>query len=190
MRASALRSIAVRVMLVAFMAVGVRAFAGSPQGFDLPGHGALTLRVPDGWTAQTQQPPQGLPPSIFLQPQNGIGSGLLVTAIWPIAPATKIPDDDTLRSQVAAAAAKLAPQSVEGTLRLQEFAGSSGRAVYFAATDSAPKPGEFKYLTQGIIRVGDIALAFTVLNNDGEDAVVNAALEALRSAMFRPLRPR
>jgi len=111
---------------------------------------------------------------------------VLITAIWPIAPATKMPDDDTIRSQVVTSAKKIEPQSVEGRLALQELKGKNGRGFYFAATDRAPNPGEYKYLTQGIIRVGDIALSFTVLTNDGEEAVVKAALDTLRTATYQP----
>jgi hypothetical protein len=74
---------------------------------------------------------------------------------------------------------------VEGVLPLQEIKGVDGRGFYFTATDRAPKPGEAKYLTQGIIRVGEISLAFTVLTNDGQEAVVRAALEMLRTAVHR-----
>jgi hypothetical protein len=77
-------------------------------------------------------------------------------------------------------------QSVERVLPIQEIKGVDGRGFYFAATDRAPKPGEYKYLTQGMIRVGEIALAFTILTNDGEESVVQAALKILRTAAHRP----
>ena len=74
---------------------------------------------------------------------------------------------------------------MEGALPIQEFKGTEGRGFYFSATDRAPVPGEYKYLTQGIIRVGEIALAFTVLTNDGQEAVVKAALAVLQTAVHR-----
>ena len=52
-------------------------------------------------------------------------------------------------------------------------------------TNSAPKPGEFKYLTQGIAHVGDINLAFTILTNDGQETVVTDALDMIRRASQR-----
>jgi hypothetical protein len=163
------------------------AAGGAAQVFELPERGTLLVNIPDGWATQMQQPPRQLPPSIFVKPHDETGSGLLLTVVWPIAPATQLPDDDTMRSQVTASAEKLAPQSVEGTLKVLELKGSSGRGYYFVATDRAPKPGEFKYLAQGLVRVGDIALAFTILSNDGQDALVTAALETVRTASFRPL---
>jgi hypothetical protein len=88
----------------------------------------------------------------------------------------------SVHDEVAAAAQGAAPQSVEKVLNVRALAGPGNQGYYFAATDTAPKPGEFKYLTQGIIHVGDINMAFTVLTNDGQDAVVKTALDMLRRA--------
>jgi len=38
-------------------------------------------------------------------------------------------------------------------------------------------------MTQGIVQLGGINLAFTVLTNDGQDAIVKAALDVLRIAV-------
>ena len=63
-----------------------------------------------------------------------------------------------------------------------EFSGRSGPGYCFSATDRAPQPGEYKYLTQGIVRVGELSVTFTILTNDGQEAVVKQALEALKGA--------
>jgi hypothetical protein len=161
------------------------ALAGSSRVFELPDHGALTLAVPDGWMDKVNHPANRLPPTILLRP-GAAGSGeVLITAVWPIPPVTRISDDATIRSEVAAAAKTAASQSVEATLPLQELKGIEGRGFYFSATDRAPGPGEYKHLTQGIVRVGEIALAFTVLSNDGQEAVVKAALDMLQKAVHR-----
>jgi hypothetical protein len=57
---------------------------------------------------------------------------------------------------------------------------------YFAATDRAPKPDEYKFLTQGVVRVGELSVTFTILTNDGQDAVVKQALDALKGATQEP----
>ena len=180
-----MHSIQTRLALVISFFIAATAFAGSPRVFELPDHGALTLAVPDGWTDKVNRPSNRLPPTILLRP-GAAGSGeVLITAGWPIPPVTKLPDEAGIRSEVATVAKKIAPQSVEGTLSLQELKGIEGRGFYFSATDRAPGPGEYKYLTQGIVRVGDISLVFTVLTNDGQEAVVKAALEMLRKAVHR-----
>ncbi len=153
---------------------------------ELPDHGALALLLPDGWAAKVRQPPNRLPPTIMMRPLADATGELIVTAVWPVGSVTKLPDEATLRSDVEALAQKAASQSVERVLTVQEIKGTDGRGFYFAATDRAPKPGEYKYLTQGIIRIGEIALAFTILTNDGQESVVQAALKVLRTAAHRP----
>ena len=148
------------------------ALAGSSRVFDLPDHGALTLTVPDSWMDKVNHPANRLPPTILLRPGAARSGEVLMTAVWPIPPVTKISDEATIRSEVATAAKKAASQSVEGALPLQELKGTEGRGFYFSATDRAPGPGEYKYLTQGIVPVGEIALAFTVLTNDGQEEPV------------------
>jgi len=153
--------------------------------FELPNHAALTLLVPEGWVGEMNQPGSQLPPTITLGPRSGAKFVITITVAWPTASAHKMQDEDMIRSEVAAAAKSVEPQSVQGVLPLQEIKGVDGRGFYFTATDRAPKPSEAKYLTQGIIRVGDISLAFTVLTNDGQEAVVRGALEMLRTAVHR-----
>ena len=88
---------------------------------------------------------------------------------------------------MASAAKDAEPRSVEGSLSLQDFQGSSGHGFYFRATDKAPPPGEWKYLTQGMVRTGPIALTFSILTNDGGEATEKAALEMIRLAVVQPL---
>jgi hypothetical protein len=49
---------------------------------------------------------------------------------------------------------------IRGRHIAQDLKGVTGLGFYFFATDRAPGPGEYKYLTQGIVRVGEISLAF------------------------------
>jgi hypothetical protein len=50
-------------------------------------------------------------------------------------------------------------------------------------TDHAPKPGEYKHMTQGILPVGILMLPFTVYTNDGQQDIVTEALTMLKSAI-------
>jgi len=70
---------------------------------------------------------------------------------------------------------ELAPAA--GALPLQDLRGPHNQAYYIHAPDRAPKPGELKYPTQGIVQLRGINLGFTVLTNGGQYAVVRAALD-------------
>jgi hypothetical protein len=157
--------------------------AAAPQSFVLPGHGILLLNVPEGWKSNPQQPPGGLPPTIGFGEQSGGSFVVLITPVWGSSSISAAPDDAKIKSTVVSAAKSAEPQSVEGFLSLQNLVSASGRGYYFRATDRAPKPGEWKYLTQGMIRTGGIALTFTVLTNDGQAGIEKDALEMIRLAV-------
>ena len=71
----------------------------------------------------------------------------------------------------------------ESFLPLEELSGAKGPGYYFSATDKAPKPEEFAYLTQGMLLVGELAVTFSVLTNDGQEKVRDAALDMLKRAV-------
>jgi hypothetical protein len=50
-------------------------------------------------------------------------------------------------------------------------------------TDKAPNPGEYKYLTQGMLRVSELVVSFSILTNDGQEQVREDALALLKSAV-------
>jgi hypothetical protein len=106
----------------------------------------------------------------------------MITPGWPIAPGMPLPGLDFIRDRVAAAAREAEQQSVEKSIAVKALDGSSNHGYYFHATDRAPKPGEFKYMDQGVVQVGGVNLAFTILTNDGQERTIGAALEMLRSA--------
>ncbi len=46
------------------------------------------------------------------------------------------------------AANKAAPDAVQSTILVRKLAGKHGNGYYFSATDKAPKPDEYEFLTQ------------------------------------------
>lgn len=170
-------------LMALVVACGPGFAAAAPQSFLMPGHGSLLLNVPEGWKSDLKQPPGGLPPTIGFGGQSGGSFVVLVTAVWGSSPGSAAPDDAKMKTTVASAAKSAEPQSLEGTLSVQNLVGGTGRGYYFRATDRAPKRGEWKYLTQGMIRTGSIGLTFTILTNDGQAATEKAALEMIRLAV-------
>jgi hypothetical protein len=71
-------------------------------------------------------------------------------------------------------------------IKVNEFAGTAGPGFYFFATDAAPGPGGYKFMNRGMLKVGDLAVTFTILTNEGQDGIVRAALEMLKSAVHVP----
>jgi hypothetical protein len=159
----------------------------APVTFNLPGHGKLLLLVPKTWNVEVHPRLHQLAPIMELSQKSGAPFHVAFTPMWTPSSDTPYPNDTAVRDQVAASAKQLESQSVEPTLLVKELSGKLNSGYYFTATDRAPKPDEFKYLTEGMIRIGAIDLAFTVVTNDGQDSVVNSALDILRAATHVPL---
>jgi hypothetical protein len=144
----------------------------------LPGGGALVLPAPSGWK-QTMQP--GPIPTTSLTAEGGAFQVLVSPLVRPDG-STAPADPESLRKLVSAGAQDALSQAVEKSLPLRALRGESVQGSYFSATDRAPKPGEFKYLTQGAMSVQGLPVSFTILSNGAPQLAVEPALRMLQSA--------
>jgi len=71
---------------------------------------------------------------------------------------------------------------VEQEIAVPELRGSSFESHYFSVMDRAPKPGEYKYMPQGIVRLGQVLTTFTLFRNEAPESLVAEALAMLKGA--------
>lgn len=150
--------------------------------YRLPDHGSIQLQVPRSWKEELRQPPRGLPPTIVFTPTTGASFQILLTPIFSVHEGMTLPTPSQLRMNVERAAENAKGQALEKTILVEELKGPSAIGYYFSATDRAPRPGEYKYMTQGMLRVGELAPTFTVLSNDGAGNIVAQSLSMLKGA--------
>jgi hypothetical protein len=173
----------VMILLFGFGVIAVAAEQTNDRRYPLPEHGVFQMKVPASWKDEVQQPPDQLPPTIVLRPASGDQFQAFITPIWPAKNDAPAPSDEAIRQLVQNAAEDAQSQATEKALKLMELQGSSGHGYYFSATDKAPKPGDFKFMTQGVLRVGELVVTFTILTNDDKRDVESAALTMLKGAM-------
>jgi hypothetical protein len=154
--------------------------------YALPEHGTFKMNVPAGWKDQLAQTPPSAPPTITFTPADGKPFQVLVTPLWRPSPDVKLPTKETVRKRVENDAAEFKDDSVEQKVKIVEMKGKTGPGYYFSVTDKAPKPGEYKFLTEGLLMVSELMVAFTILTNDGQEQVVRDALAMVRSATHAP----
>ena len=161
---------------------------GEKKVFALPDNSKLELSIPAGWkdevkTTQGSKASQGSAPStVALTPSEGAPFEVHVT---PVARQQQGASADTaikMRHSVQQGADKVKPTAMEQYLPVEQLSGAPGPGYYFSATDREPKPGEFKHLTQGMLLVGDVVVAFSILTNDAQEKVRDQALAMLKSA--------
>jgi len=178
---STLRSIAV---LAFGLLVTAAAAAGGlvARSYDLGAHGTLQLRLPAGWSQELRPHPGDFPPTIVLSGFESSGFLIKITPLWGQAGVADFGSPAYVHDLVAKAARAVASQSVEGQLGLVRLGGPQ-LGYYFTATDRAPDPGDFKYLTEGAVRVGGLVCTFTILTTDDKGPIKNQVLTALTQAV-------
>ncbi len=160
--------------------------APAHRGYPLPDRGFLVLPVPEGWKEQVRRRDAMTPPTIHYQPESGPDFAVLVTAIGPMKEGIARPTPAEIKRNVQSAVEGVRSRSVEKSIAVAELKGPTAHGYYFKATDRTPKRGEFKYLAQGMLGVGELRVTFTVLTNDGQRAVTDTALGMLRNARHVP----
>ncbi|MDH4189875.1 MAG: hypothetical protein OEW21_06695 [Betaproteobacteria bacterium] len=165
--------------LLCWAALGDASAAGE-QRYAVGERGFVLLQVPEGWVDRVRRAAGELPPTIGLRPASGEKFAVLITPGWaPQADAPKL-TRDALRRRVAAAAGRVRTQAVEHELAVHSFGGTDGFGAYFSATDRAPLPGEYRFMTQGMLSLADLRVSFTILTNDGQESVVAQAISILK----------
>lgn len=173
------------------------AAAETAQRFDVPGDGALELDVPRGWRTTIGDAESPAAMTIRLDAAGG-GFLVLLTPFWnrpaPSAePGPKGPEAAAETAQILAELArrKALASSVEREIALEELRGEGGvHGYWFQATDRAlegkePGEDEWRHVLQGAAAVGELIVAFTLLDNaPGQQR--DAVLDLVRRARYLP----
>lgn len=156
------------------------------QRYELPNLDTLELTLPPGWVEGAEDAPGSEQPlTIEFAPVEGPDFRAFVTPQSSDRGEPAIMDADTLRGEVQQLAERIGPQAVEASLEIRRLQGASGVGFYFSATDRVQSPEEHRYMTQGALQTGDLILWFTILTNEGQEAVVAEGLAMLQSAVHR-----
>jgi hypothetical protein len=150
--------------------------------YALADQGTLDLKVPTTWKEELEQARDQFLAAIVFTPTSGAPFGVVLTPIWSTEKDAPPPDREALQRVVQRAAEEIKSQTVEKTVDVIELQGVSGIGYYFSVTDRSPNPGQYKYLTQGIIPVGVLTLAFTIYTNDGQQNIMTDVLTMLSAA--------
>lgn len=159
-----------------------------PSRYPIGDHGWLVLPVPHGW--QEKALPLREPPSVTLKLSRigGAAEAKFTAAFLPPAKSRSLTPGD-MRADVERTGQQLLSGSVEKTLVIRDMKGKHALGYYYSLTDRSygdkdPPPGEFKHMTQGILRTGDVLIAFTIFPKAVDD---NAAmLQMLTNAEHLP----
>ncbi len=171
------------ILLLGFAFIAAAAEQTKERRYPLPGHGVLKLKVPASWKDEVKQQANNLPPTITLTPASGDQFKITITPFWKESEEAPALNDYLVHRMVQRSADANQPNAVEKPLKLIFLEGLYGRGYYFSATNKSPEKGEYKFLTQGILRIDELAVTFTILTNDAKRGVENAGLDMIKSAI-------
>jgi hypothetical protein len=158
------------------------ALEASSSHIALPGGDELWLTIPAAWNEKFESPQTNMPRGVWLTARQGPSFNVLITPLSGTAVGAAMSDENKMRAIVTATARNALSKSVEMTIPVHDLTGPQVHGFYYFATDRAPNAGEWKYLTQGMINIDGAPFAFTILTNDGQEAIAQTALELIRSA--------
>lgn len=154
-----------------------------PHVFSIGDANAIELDIPDAWSSTPQGSDADGGIAIRIVPSDDLPLVLFVTLLTP---EEDIPDPMlSMKSIVENTAARLQEVSEEANLALQELNGPYCKGFYVSSTDRTverPSMDDFKYIDQGLVKLGDLFMTFTVLTNMKDAPERGEALGIVRSA--------
>jgi len=174
------------LFVILLIGAGINAFARDVK-VPVSGRGTVILSVPDSWDEGIDRSDPNVPPTVMLVPSKGKSFHILMSVIWP-KPGGQTLTRPAVREQVQRASDEPKARAVERELPVVEFSGPTGFGAYFFATDRAPEPDGYKYLTQGMFVMSDVQITFTVLVNGETAPVWQQVLEVLKTIRREPVK--
>ena len=144
----------------------------------------LVLEIPEKWLDKIQRP-KDLPPTIIFKPERMPAMAIHVTPMWNPGRDKDFNSPERILKILQDGGNKSLPEAVEKELKFRELKGKTGLGYYFSITDKAPaiKAGEYKYMSQGGIPVGNLLVMFTILSNEKDAVDIPIAREIIANAI-------
>ncbi len=143
------------------------------KSFALSEIGQLKLKLPDGWTAESNGAT-----TVKVDAPVGRHVSIQMTLI----PARVKVTDTSLKNMAEASGGQYVDGSKEKKITLESIKGDNVSGYVCSFTDASADPGEFACVTAGALKLSDRLFAVTLLYNDKTSAEHDAAMKVLQTA--------
>ncbi|MCD6048999.1 MAG: hypothetical protein K0Q55_402 [Verrucomicrobia bacterium] len=158
----------------------------TPKNFKVGEHGTLAFDLPGGWSYKTYRT-NPLIPAAFRLDAPDKSAAMLVSVSWDgIGTSQEAPDEQLLERKLRNQAEKRIRNSVEKSVVLKTVLLTDGYAQYAQFTEAmwtnaeVPK-GNYRYVTDGAFRCGNLWGSFTVYSQDKTGESFRPALAIVQS---------
>jgi hypothetical protein len=158
------------------------------RNYPVPGHGELLLNVPVNWEVTYLSLAEDKPPIITFyktDKQKRDIFQLNLSIFWDDGFKRDITKPENIKALVADVGNTILESSAESELVLNQITGTGGQGYYFKLSDKTEKAGEYKYLIQGALNVGELLLVFSLFTFEPDIQLQKMALTMLQTAMHK-----
>jgi len=158
------------------------------QEYDVFAHGRVVMQVPGDWQTEYVTYNDLTPPTLHVTDENDPTFDMSVTVYWHDGLDRTLVSAEALRTLVERVGHETLALSLQKHLKVEAIKGLRQPGFLFNLSDSQAREGEYHFVTQGAMAVGNLVLAFTLLTEQRPSAEWSACLEMLKSARQIPAR--
>lgn len=146
------------------------------------GNHHVVTELPHGWVVESVQPSSAGVVTVRLTQGSAPDAVILLSVLQPPADSPfNQASRKTVHEVTSVFAEQASAQSIEGTLMVNTFESGHLQGAYFSATDKAPPPGDFKYLSRGTAALDGIVASFTALSNLDATSARDTVLQLVKA---------
>jgi hypothetical protein len=180
-------------ILICICCLTLTVLASHGADFDLGAHGTLSVNVPADWSVKGKpvNDSDGVPLgyAFAFKPNSDANAKCLLTFIYPKGGAS---DKEAIRKEIMAFCEEFVSGSVEKKKTLQDFALEKGYGAYCVFTDASlvskkPKPGDYKVMGSGEVKLADDLLgAVSLFADEADGKEFKAMIAIINSLKVKP----
>ena len=162
--------------------------AAIQRAYPVPDHGEIILNVPASWEVTYFSPGETKPPVITFYKKDKNQDELFqlnISTLWDDGFERDITSPEQIRALVEETGMNILEYSKEEELKLIPLNGTRGEGYYFVLSDKAPGPGEYEYLMQGALSVGEILVVFSLFTQEPDSPYQDKTLKMLLDALHK-----
>jgi TPR repeat protein len=145
---------------------------------------AVRFQVPLSWKSRVRGQLSGHPPMIEFAGVTNDSFQVMVSLIGIPLEHASLLSPAQLWMELGKVVDAVKSNSVERLIEIKEVKGKAGSGYFFSATARTPDPSGHKFLTQGLVRLGDAVLTFVVLSRENEKEAVSRVLAMIQTASY------
>lgn len=149
-----------------------------------PAYGRIKFKIPKSWKSECRKLSTEKVETIIFEPRSGKSFKLMIDPLCDTKTKLISKNKEIIRGQVKKLGNKIISSAVEKELIIKDLVGNEAVGFYFSLTDKAPKPGEWRCLTQGRIGIGEYILHFTLFTQSLSDDAIKDAFEMLVATKY------